>query len=1449
MNNNQTFNGSEIAVIGMAGQFPGAKNIDEYWSNLKSGKDTISHFSLEELEGFDFLSKSSSYVKAKGYLEDTEYFDPFFFGYSPNEAKIMEPQIRVFLQTSWKALEDSGYVPKQFDGLIGVYAAARSNPIWYHYIISQKGINFISKSLDILLEKDYLCTHVSYRLDLRGPSYSINSACSSSLVAIDLACQGLLLGQCDMALAGGVRVTIPQKLGYFYQEGMIYSPDGRCRAFDAQARGTVFGDGVGVVVLKRLKDAMQDKDNIYAIIKSSAINNDGSRKAGYTAPSIQGQAEVIKAAQLLAEVEPETISYIEAHGTGTIIGDNIEIEALQKAFNTKKKRFCKIGSVKTNIGHLETAAGIASLIKTVLILRHKEIPPSLYFETANPQIDFDNSPFQVNTKLSKYYGQQPFRAGVSSFGIGGTNVHVILEEAPKRVETTEKSRDIKMIMLSAKTKNSLDMAIKNFEYYLRENLGVDLADVAYTLQVGRRRFEHCAALVCSNISEAIEKLAEKKLHCNFVKGYKGNIVFVFPGQGSQYVNMGLELYQTEIDLRNEMEYCFGVLSSLIDFDLKDILYPNINNSESSCLKINETYIAQIALFVIQFALAKLLIKWGIRPSALIGHSIGEYVAACISGVLSVEDALKIVAIRGYLMQKAPRGAMLSIPLSQKEVGSYLTEDISLAVINSPTSCVLSGSDSAINDLELKLKKHGYNSKRLQTSHAFHSAMMEPVLEAFKEELKKIKFTKPHIPYISNLTGNWISDEEATSPQYYVKHLRSTVKFADGLSRLSNEADNIFIELGPGQLSTFIKQYPANTSELKVVNLLRHPNGKQSDVVFLFNKLVDLWLSGIEINWNQFYKNETRYRVSLPTYEFDRHYFPISFVNESPDPINTDLNPKRANCNIKDVESAAALLNEGFVSNNPPKTVNEMIVAKVWREVLGIDEIDIDDDYFELGGDSLKAIEILSKLNERNISIPLKKVIEYPTIKSLAAFIDENTNEVMHGEKLYPLHQADHENLYTPFPLTEVQMSYLIGRAQNYDIGNISTHLYTEYQMLIDSKRFNVALNKVIKHHPMLRAVILKNGTQKIIPEIQWYTIKETDISNLNESAQRQIVAELRSRMSHHIFETDQWPLFDIKLLKLDKQLYHLFFGFDLLIGDVASLEIFKNELVAFYHDPGLVLPAIEFTFRDYIIAFHKLKKSSVYLRDKEYWLSKIADFPMAPQLALKCNPGDLKKPRFSRKKKVFKNEQWLALLNITKKSNITPSALLCTVYAELLSHWSNQSELAINLTVFNRYPFHSDVNRIIGDFTGVVLLAFDFSKSEDFIEKVKQTQNSIYEALERRHYDGTEFIRELSKFNNVYNQALMPYVFTSTVEGAMNNLNTIRVFAGGNDNFGDLGKEVFTQTQTSQVFIDNQISITSGGELMVVWDYVEELFEPEVIDAMFEQYENLINEICNAYSD
>ncbi|MBM4260646.1 MAG: amino acid adenylation domain-containing protein [Deltaproteobacteria bacterium] len=977
-----------VAIVGMAGRFPGANRIDEFWRNLQSGVESIRFFSDAELAaaGVDAGTiGNEAYVRARGILSEPgpEWFDAAFFGIQPKEAEVMDPQQRIFLETAWEALESAGCDPEKHSGVVGVFGGMTKSSYFLNYLFGRADVAAQAGDGLIFLgnDKDYLTTRVSYKLNLKGPSVNVSNACSTSLVAVCQAWQSLLNYQCDVALAGGVSISVPQERGYFYQEGNIASPDGHCRSFDANAQGTLFSNGVGIVVLKRLSEALAAGDHIWAVIKGAAVNNDGSAKVSFAAPSVDGQAEVISLAQAVAGVDAATISYVEAHGTATPLGDPIEIAALTQAFraSTEATNFCAIGSVKTNLGHLDVAAGVAGLIKTSLALWHKQLPPSLHFEKPNPKIDFANSPFYVNTKLKPWtQGSTLRRAGVSSFGTGSTNAHVVLEEAPER-GVAAPARAPQLLVLSARSEAALAQASINLATRLEQNPDLNLADVAHTLQTGRRDFAHRRAVVCRDRSEAITVLTTADPKGKPLSETSG-VAFMFPGQGAQYVNMARGLYDEKGLFYTELSACAEFLTPRLGLDIREVLYPDSTDDEKSHPDINATLITQPVLFAVGYALAQQWLRWGVRPRALIGHSLGEYVAACLAGVMSRDDALMLLAERARLMQALPCGVMLAVRLAEDKLAPRLGAALSIAAINSPKLTMVAGPHEAIEALEAQLGEEKVVCKRLGTSHAFHSAMLDPILAPFGEIVRRVKFDAPQIPWVSSLTGDWIANDRPIAADYWVRQMRQAVRFSDALRTLLSALPTHLLEVGPGRaLGTFARQQAERETQIEFLTSLAGDGASERDLDALLQALGRLWCAGAAVDWQEVHDHRPRRKVPLPTYPFERKRYwvdappTVAKLNEASKPA---MNPI-----VKQSSKPAAV--DGAAHR--ARILGEL--QALFSEISGIPLADFAPTvaFLELGLDSLILTQASTAIHKRfAINIKFRQLLEeYDSLNSLA----------------------------------------------------------------------------------------------------------------------------------------------------------------------------------------------------------------------------------------------------------------------------------------------------------------------------------------------------------------------------------------------------------------------------------------------------------------------------------
>lgn len=1002
---------ARIAVIGMAGRFPGANNVATLWENLKAGTESISHFSDEELArseyAFNEVNKEPGYVKSRGVLEDTEMFDAGFFGFKPREAASLDPQQRVWFECAWEALEDAGVAPAKYDGRIGVYAGGGYlNTYLLHNICSNREsieelvrLRAVDSFQNIINnDKDFLPTRTSYLFGLTGPSINIQTSCSTSLVAVVQATQSLLLGESDVCLAGGISIQFPQVRGYLSQDGGMESPDGHIRVFDEQANGTVFSNGAGVVVLKRLDDAKKDGHRILAILDGYGLNNDGSSKASYIAPSTDGQADVIRQAQAMSGYNPETITYVEAHGTGTSMGDPIEVDALSRVFREKtaKKQFCGVGSVKSNLGHLDSAAGITGLIKTILAMQHRVLPPTINYQIPNSRIDFANSPFYVTDKLTPWKVKDfPRRAGISSFGVGGTNVHVIIEEAPAN-KPTEGSADWQLIALSAKSKDALEQKTAALAAHLQSS-DDRLCDVAFSLMAGREDMHYRRFVIardCADTVVTLQPVDIKRIITREVADKPKSIVFMFPGQGSQHINMLRDLYKSEPLVKRILEDCAKKLTPLLKLDIRELLYPKHGVDESEIVaRLTQTSIAQPVLFVIEYILAKLWMQWGIKPAAMIGHSVGEYTAACLAGIMSLDDALLLLSERGKLMQALPLGDMLAVRAPADILKPLLSGSVCLAAANSPELTVASGPADEIAALMEVCNRKNIDATLLHTSHAFHSTMMDGVLAPFRDTVNKIQLFPPEIPIMSSCTGTWLQNDEATSAEYWTRQLRQPVLFSAGIELLKTLEKPLFLEVGPStNLSTFARQCGERGS-MKVINSLAHPKDERSDRAQLLDAVGRLWLNDVNVVPRSFFANQHCQYVALPTYPFQRkrHWIdpPATGIplTTSPPAITTQQTQF-----IQDVQQSTTDMAPTNQSAQSRVSLIRDYLIKMVSDLSGEDytEEDLQLTFVELGFDSLFLTQVSTEIqNKLGVKLRFRRMLEdLSTIDAMTAFFDE-----------------------------------------------------------------------------------------------------------------------------------------------------------------------------------------------------------------------------------------------------------------------------------------------------------------------------------------------------------------------------------------------------------------------------------------------------------------------------
>ena len=1474
-----------IAIIGMAGRFPKARNIDELWQNLCHGVEGISFFTDEELEvaGVEFPKGNPNYVKARGVLDAADCFDAAFFGMTPREAEVTDPQHRLFLECAWEALEHAGCDPAKFDGAIGVFAGMSMNAYLAHNLLTHPELVAQLNEHQLMLgnDKDFLPTRVSYKLDLHGPSVNVQTACSTSLVAVCVACQNLLNYDCDAALAGAVSVAFPQKRGYLFQPGGIASPDGHCRVFDANAAGTVAGEGVGVVVLKRLEDALADGDTIYAVIKGFATNNDGATKAGFTAPSVEGQAEVIATAQAMAGFAPDTIGYVEAHGTGTPLGDPIEIEGLTKAFRAgaAKKNFCAIGSVKSNIGHLDVAAGVTGLIKIALALHHKKIPPTLHFQSPNPKIDFANSPFYVNTKLTDWNDNgTPRRAGISSFGIGGTNAHLVLEWTPV-AKAPEKSRPRQLLLLSAKTETALDHATANLAAHLKQNPGLDLADVAYTLQVGRQGFVHRRMLICGDADDAAQRLETrdaKRVFSRITEIENPPVVFMFPGQGAQQVNMARELYEQEPVFREQVDRCSELLRPHLGFDLRTVIYPHPGRSRgdealteksernqrlptSAAAELTQTAVTQSALFVVEYALARLWMDRGVQPQAMIGHSIGEYVAACLAGVTSLEDALALVAARGRIMQQMPAGTMLAVRLPENELKPLFNGDISLAAVNARSLCVISGSPAAMATAQRTLVARGVACTPLQTSHAFHSPMMEPILQPFAELVGKMKLNAPKIPFISNVTGTWISAEQATDPDYWAKHLRQTVRFADGVAELLKEPARVLLEVGPGQtLSNFAKQHPARGANNIVISSLRHAKDSATDRETLLTALGQLWLAGAEIDWKSLYKHECRRRVPLPTYPFERKRYFIEPANSAPQqPVSTAIKPTR--------DEQEEIIPIRFVSTSAPATPKEKVAGTLrtlLRDLSGVDPATLNGvaTFAEIGFESLFLTQFSVAIEKKlGVRVTFRQLLEeFSTLDALAAHLavcGSQSDEAC-TPKLQP--EPSLLTLTPTFPLTAAQRELWLAS----QMSDAASCAYNECRLLhlhgeLKENTLTATVQKLVDRHEALRTAFTANGDFQQIQSALKMDIPLLDWSGLPADARTARLTALERDEARLPFDLVAGPLVRAWLIRLEAQYHVLVLTVHHIVCDGHSLGILLRELADIYSGSAGFQPAsyaenraatdasalrngepvAALQWSEYVR--RQSQEATAHDADEEFWLNQFADgapafaevLPGRPVLELPTDRPRSSAWTFDGARESLRLPATLAadVKRVGAQRGGTTFTTLLTAYGVLLQRLSGQDEMVIGIPVADRAMDGGEC--LVGHCVNFLPLRLKFNADESFEANLARVQRAFFEAHEHQH---CTFGRLLQKLKLPRDPGRMPLVSVT--------FNTQQL--GAELKFAGLETDLDANPYASTPF-DLGFDVTDlGGALRVNCRFNTSLFSPESIRRWLGHFQTLLQGIA-----
>jgi amino acid adenylation domain-containing protein len=1349
--------GTEIAVVGMAGRFPGARDVQELWRNLRGGVEAVRFPGPEELaaRGLDAARLADpDWVKAVSQMDSHDCFDELFFGVSPREAELMDPQHRVLLECAWEALESAGYDPQNVPGRAGVYAGATlSTYLLFHLIGNPRTAG--ADPLQVVLgnASDALATRISYKLNLRGPSHSLQCACSTSLVAVHTACQSLLNEECDLALAGGVSIQADAGLGYRYVPGSVVSPDGHCRAFDAAAQGSIFGSGVGLVVLKRLEDALADRDTIRAVILGSAVTNDGSLKVGFTAPGVEGQAAAISEALAVAGVDPETIAYIEAHGTGTALGDPIEIQAVTRAFRqyTDRRGFCAIGSVKSNLGHLDVAAGVTGLIKTVLALEHGELPPSLHFERPSPRIDFASSPVYVNASLSPWPegpkgGDQTRRAGVNSFGLGGTNAHIVLEAAPAP-QPAVRTRPWQLLTLSARTPEALAAADERLAEHLAGHPDLDLADAAYTLAAGRRAFDVRQALVCRDPGDAAACLtAGDPVRLLTTPGTAGRwpesgrpVAFVFPGQGAQHVGMGRDLYESEPAFRDEIDRAAAHLLPLLGLDLRDVLYPAAGGEAEAARQLARTAVAQPALLLVEVALARLLGSWGVRPRAMLGHSLGEYAAAVLAGVFTLEAALELVAERGRLIEQVvggDAGTMLAVPLTEAEIAPFLGGEVHLAALNAPSLVSVAGPAAAVAELASRLAAEGVVAMPLQVAFAGHSPQTEPAVAPFQARVAAVGPRAPEIPFVSSSSGTWIEAGEATDPGYWARHLRQPVRFSDGVETLrAGEPGMTFLEVGPGAgLAPLIRWHLASPGERPVVAAMRQPKDTSSDLATLLGAVGRLWVSGARIDWQGLYAGQGRRRVPLPAYPFERRRHWIEAAAAPAYTAGEAAAPVAAAPAAAPVRKERPALRTHYVE---PRDLYEREVAHIWQEVLGVAQVGADDNFYELGGHSLLATQVASRLRDAfRAELPLQPLLGAATVAAAAAVLREATGGAERpaaGEESPALGIPRRSSVTDRAPLSfsQERMWFLDQLDPGTPVYNLFNLVEVEGPLSIPV--LQRCFDELARRHEALRTVFAEEGgaaVQRILPATR-FPLPVIDLSSLPAAARRGETARLEAADHNRPFDLARGPVFRAALFILGPQEHAAFLNMHHVVGDGWSWVVLVREIAALYTDlvegraPSLPEPPIQYA--DFATWQRERLQGERLEEELGYWRRQLAGSP--PPLRL---PSD--RPRGTGqgflaggRSRLLPPALAAGLKALADREGVTLFMLLLAGYLTLLYRYTGEEDLLVGVPIANRT--HREIEGLIGFFLNTLVLRTQASGGlafRDLLARVREVASGAY---------------------------------------------------------------------------------------------------------------------------
>jgi phthiocerol/phenolphthiocerol synthesis type-I polyketide synthase E len=1318
-----------IAVVGMAGRFPGANDVSAFWSNLVRGEESIATLSEQELKAAgvaDEVLTNPAYVRRAPLVDGVDEFDADFFGFPPLLARTLDPQHRLFLQCAWHALEDAGCDPAQFDGSIGVYGTSSPSGYLLHNLSSHQnqngfmtaGLDFEQFNLFLHNDKDFLATRVSHQFNLRGPSLTVQTACSSSMVAIHLACQSLLSGECDMALAGGVSLCVPHHVGYWSSPGAMVSAVGHCRPFDVRADGTVFGSGVAMVALKPLQSAIDDGDRIHAVIRGSAINNDGSAKMGYAAPSPAAQADVIAEAHAVSDIDASTVSYVETHGTGTPLGDPIEVQGLRTAFalsQTPRPGPCVLGSVKSNIGHLEVAAGVVSLIKTILCLKNKAIPATLHFTSPNPELRLDETPFTVQSAFGPWKWDGPLRAGVSSFGVGGTNVHVVLEEAPSETAAAHaETASPQVLLLSAKTAAALEESRAALATAIASPDGPELADVAFTL-ARRRKHNLAMAAVVHDRAHAAAVLRAPE-HDNVfvgasidsgdnVESSSERVVFMFPGQGAQHVGMARGLYDTEPVFAENFDTCAAGFRNEMGIDLHAEIF---GDATTDLERIDRS---QPALFTVEYALARLVETYGVRAGAYVGYSTGEYIAATLAGVFDLETAIKTVSLRARLMHESPPGAMVAVALGPNDVAEYLSPGVELSAVNDPGNCVVAGPKDQIRAFSQRLNERGIPVRRVRATHAFHSSSMDPMLAEFQDFLSRQELRAPHTPLLSNLTGTWMSDEQVTDPAHWARQISSTVRFADELDVVLTDPARVLVEVGPGgSLTGSAMRHPKWSGGHRAVRLMRHPIQNTDDRDTFLLGLGQLWAAGVQVDWAPSSQPKQQI-VSLPGYPFARQRHWVD-----PKPITWTDHPVGSHA-LPDISTNGAHLDGA--TNGQSHT--EATLRQIWLRCLGVNSLDRNDNFFNLGGDSLISIAISTASTTAGLDVSPQDLYEHPTLATLAAHVD---SKYAAGGLAKPPDAMAH----TTVP---ANIAHFFEQGVQ-EAGRWRAPLIFRLADGVSVEDVRAVLTAVTNHHDALRLQVIKRtGTweQHIAAPQEFERLVSRSLPDdvgAEPEAQRAAVLGI---VSEATAQDDLTALFTATYISGARGTSYLVLSVHEILADNATREILVTDLFTAFTQQlagsAIVLPPTGAGWRDWSLRSGALATHPVVLDTRDFWLENSTKATVRlgdPEITEQPRSSDLR-----RLPSALSDDQTAEVDDARRRLGGSIEGILLAALGRTIAQTVGEGVVSVDLEGSGRSVLRPDVDlsRTIGRITTIYPAPVPCSSDGDASELLSAVRDTI----------------------------------------------------------------------------------------------------------------------------